>query len=165
MSLTASPLRADEWAKLRAIRLTALHSDPGNFFRSLAEELARPDAEWRALLEDDSRVVFGIFDGDHLLGLTAAYADDTDPTGRTCGFGMTWLTPEARGKGAARLIYACRIDWAKARGFARIAVSHRADNEPSRRAMLAAGFREIGRRDHVWPDGAAVEDVMYELLL
>ena len=43
--------------------------------------------------------------------------------------------------------------------------AERAGNEPSRRAMLAAGFQEIGRRDHVWPDGAAVEDVQYELVL
>lgn len=165
MTLTARALGPDEWAKLRAIRLRALADAPGNFFRSLAEEEREPEAYWRALLDGDGKAVFGIFAGDALVGITAAFRHRDHPEGDTGALGMTWLAPSVRGKGGGRLIYACRLAWARAQGFRRIKVGHRAGNEPSRRSMLAAGFVEVGRRPYVWPDGEAADDISYELVL
>lgn len=165
MTLTARPLRPDEWQDLRAIRLRALADAPGNFFASMAEEEARPETHWRDLLDGEGKAVFGIFDGDALVGITAAFRHRDDPTGETGGLGMTWLDPSVRGRGGGRVIYDCRLAWARAQAFRRVKVGHRDGNEPSRRAMLAAGFRPVGRRPWTWPDGAEADDIMYELVL
>lgn len=109
--------------------------------------------------------MFGIFDGDRLVGITAAFRHRDDPSGETGGLGMTWLDPAVRGRGGGRVIYDCRLAWARAQGFKRVTVGHRDGNEPSRRSMLAAGFRPIGRRPYVWPDGAEADDIKYELVL
>jgi RimJ/RimL family protein N-acetyltransferase len=159
------PLRPDEWPAFRSLRLRALATDPGNFFRSAEEEEVRPEGEWREMLESDDGAVFGLFDADRLIGLTAVYIDRAIAARDSAGLGMTWLDPAYRGRGLSALIYDARIAWARDKGLARIIVSHRADNEPSRRAMLAHGFRPTGTAPHEWPDGRTVDNISYELPL
>ena len=159
------PLRPDEWKAFCALRLKALTTDPGNFFRTEAEERGRPEADWREMLESDDGVVFGLFDGQALIGITAVYVDRAIAARDTAGLGMTWVEPAYRGRGLSALIYAVRISWARGKHLARIAVSHRDGNEPSRRAMLAHGFRQTGATAHSWPDGAVMHNISYELPL
>ena len=97
------------------------------------------------------------------VGLTGAFRDRDDPSGRTAAFGMTWLDPAYRGRGVARLYYDVRIAWARAQGFARIEVGHRASNAASGAAMRRAGFVRTGSRPHLWPDGVWEDDVVYAL--
>lgn len=158
-------LLPEEWQAFRAVRLAALAESPGNFFRTAAEERARPERDWREMLTSDDGAVFGLFDGERLVGLTAVYIDRAIPARDTAGLGMTWVAPAYRGRGLAATIYAARIGWARDKRLARIIVSHRDGNEPSRRAMLAAGFSETGRAPHRWPDGELVDNIDYELPL
>lgn len=154
-------LTVDDWRENRAIRLEALSESPGNFFTSLAEAEARSDDQWRGMLMSATLVVFGLFDGDDLAGITAITRGE-DGTGTLA---MSYIRPAWRGRGLSGEFYRVRLAWAREHGLTRLLVSHRADNEPSRRAMLAAGFRQVGSRPHVWPDGAEVADLQYELLL
>lgn len=159
-------LVADDWAAFKAIRLRALTTEPGAFFTSVAAAAARSDDDWRAMLIGEEQAVFGAFDDETLVGITAVFTDrDADPSGRTALFGMTWLDPGWRGQGFTHLYHAARIAWAKARGFALLTVGHRASNAASRRAILAAGFVPVGAQPHRWPDGAVEDDVLYELRL
>lgn len=165
MTVTIRPLAPVEWEAFRDIRLAALAESPGNFFATLADARDGPQERWLEMLESDDGVVFGLFDDARLVGLTAVYVDRAIAARDTAGLGMTWVAPGWRGRGLSAMIYAARIAWARERGLRRIIVSHRASNEPSRRAMLAAGFREIARRPHRWPDGVEEDDVAYELAL
>lgn len=165
MSVTLRRLVPADWQAVRAVRLRALAESPGNFFASLADAQALPDHRWRDLLGQDKAALFGAFDEEGLVGITGVFTDRDDPSGRTAAFGMTWLDPMYRGGGIGHLFYAERLAWARARGFARVEVSHRASNTPSRRAMLAAGFRQIAVRPHRWPDGTEEDDLLYELVL
>lgn len=165
MTVAIRQLAPDEWQTFRDLRLKALASDGGNFFRTATEERELPEAHWRGMLESDEGAVFGLFDGDALIGITAVYIDRAIPARDTAGLGMTWVEPAYRGRGLSALIYGTRIAWARRPGVRRIAVSHRAGNEPSRRAMLAHGFVLIGATPHEWPDGAMVDDVSYGLAL
>jgi RimJ/RimL family protein N-acetyltransferase len=165
MVLTLRRLDAADWRALRAVRLQALADQPGSFFRSLAEDEAEPDDHWRAMLTRPTAALWGAFDGDRMVGLTGAFTDRDDPSGMTAAFGMTWLDPAYRGRGVSRLCYEARIGWARARGYARIHVGHRASNAASAAAMRRAGFRPIRREPHLWPDGMWEDDVIYELLL
>lgn len=149
----------------RQIRLEALSEFPGNYFTSLADAEARTEADWRAMLTDRKMAIFGLFDGDALAGLTAIYIADEDPTGRTAGFAMSYIRPAWRGQGHAAALHKTRLDWARANGMTRVIVSHRASNEPSRKAIERSGFTRIGARKHLWPDGVEEDDVQYELML
>ena len=150
---------------LRAVRLRALADAPGNFLRTLAEEQSRPAVHWSDLLAAPATAMFGLFDCAAIIGLTAAYTDRDDPSGTTAGFGMTWLDPAYRRRGLSALFYAERIAWARSTGLHRIRVGHRASNIASGAAMRAAGFRPIGRRVHVWPDGVTEDEILHDLNL
>lgn len=158
-------LTEGDWEANREIRLEALASHPGNYFTSLAEAEARTEADWRAMLTNPALVVFGLYDGDALAGLTAAYIADGDPGGRTMGLAMSYIRPAWRGRGLTALLYAARLGWARERGMTRVIVSHRASNTPSRKAIERHGFRRTGAVMHRWPDGADEENIEYELML
>ncbi|MCW3848667.1 GNAT family N-acetyltransferase [Sphingomonas sp. LB-2] len=158
-------LTADDWRANREIRLEALAEFPGNYFTSLAEAEARSDEKWRAMLADPKMAIFGLYDGDALAGLAAIYIADEDPSGRTAGFAMSYIRPVWRGHGHAATLHRARLDWARANGMARVIVSHRASNEPSRRAIERSGFTRTGATLHRWPDGIEEDNVEYELRL
>ena len=163
MTLALRRPGADDWRALRAIRLRALADAPGSFFRSFAEDEAQPDAHWQAMLVSSTTALWGAFDSDRIVGLTGAFRDRDDPSGRTAAFGMTWLDPAYRGQGVSRLYYDARIVWARAQGFAWIEVGHRASNAASGAAMRRAGFVPTTRRAHLWPDAVWEDEVVYAL--
>lgn len=158
-------LSVEDWEANREIRLEALAEFPGNYFTSLAEAKARTEADWRAMLNDPKMAIFGLFDGEALAGLTAIYIADEDPSGRTAGFAMSYIRAAWRGQGHAAVLHRARLDWARDNGMTRVIVSHRASNEPSRKAIARSGFTRIGARLHRWPDGVEEDDVQYELRL
>ena len=59
--------------------------------------------------------MFGLFDGDCLIGITAAFALAEDPAAQTAIFGMSFILPEYRGRGLSRLLYEARLEWTRAR--------------------------------------------------
>ena len=149
----------------REIRLEALAEFPGNYFTSLAEAQARTEEDWRAMLADPKMAIFGLYDGEALAGLTAIYIADEDPSGRTAGFAMSYIRPAWRGRGHAATLHKARLDWARANRMTRVIVSHRASNEPSRRAIERSGFTRTGATPYRWPDGVEEDNVEYEMRL
>ncbi len=160
-------LQSDDWLALRELRLHALRSELGLFYKHPDEEAALPEDHWRALAAGgEGAQVFGLFDGERLVGITRTFTDSDDPTGRTVGFGMSYLSPEYRGRGFASLFYKTRFAWVRARPhFRRVIIAHRGSNVASRRTIEKFGFRCIERIPHRWPDGTDDDDVCYELLL
>jgi RimJ/RimL family protein N-acetyltransferase len=160
-------LRTDDWLALRDLRLHALRSELGLFFKHPDEEAALSEDDWRAWAAGSERgQIFGLFDGERLVGITGTFVDGDDPTGSTVGFGMSYLAPEYRGRGFASLLYEARFAWVRARPhIRRVTVSHRRSNEASRRSIEKFGFRWIADVPHRWPDGTDDDDVCYELIL
>lgn len=159
-------LEPGDWQTFREIRLQALRGDPGFFFAPLSEEAALPPAEWQKRLERTAQCFFGYFDGTKLVGITGVVTAREDASGRTALFIASYLQPAYRGRGIAALFYKARFDWVREQPrIDRIVVSHRASNEPSRRAILGHGFVETGRALRRWPDGATDDEVLYEIRL
>ncbi|MDF7777226.1 GNAT family N-acetyltransferase [Sphingomonas sp. AOB5] len=155
-----------DWRANRAIRIEAVAANPGLYFTTLAELEARSDDAWRAMLENSDLAIFGLYDGNLLIGLTAAYIDrDSDPSGRTAGLAMSYIRPAWRGRGLTSLLYAPRLGWAREQGCTLIHVTHRASNLPSMRAIQRHGFTLTGKELHLWPDGEEEENFRYELML
>ena len=153
-----------EWAIFREFRLGALRAAPGVFATSYEEAAARSQQEWEAPIIGHAHRVFGLFDGAHLIGITAALTWREDPSGQTAVLAMSFILPEYRGRGLSRLFYEARLDWIRSQPqFRRVIVSHRASNEAPRRTNHRYGFVPTGRVEHVWPDGESEEEITYEL--
>jgi GNAT superfamily N-acetyltransferase len=163
-SIHIRPLAASEWSTFRDFRLHALQSEPGLFQTSYADAVKRTEDDWRTLLASEWQQIFGLFDGDRLIGITAVFTSRQDAA--TAMLAMSFILPEYRGRKLSRFLYEARLGWVKQRGtFRRMVVGHRASNKPSEGAMRAAGFRETHRESHTWPDGAVEDEIFYELTL
>jgi len=160
-------LTAADWQALRALRLHALRSAPGNFFSAYEAEATKTDEEWIALAAGDAaHQLFGLFLGERLVGMSGVFTDREDSTGLSAVLGMTYIQPEFRGRGLVARLYQARLAWARAHPqFLRAHVGHRRSNEPSRRAILRAGFTWTETRQRSWPDGAEEAYEAYELKL
>jgi GNAT superfamily N-acetyltransferase len=127
-----------DWRPNREIRLEALAGSPGAYFTSSAEAAARSDMQWQAMVADPDTAVFGLFDAEPLIGLTAIYIDKEDPTGRTAGLAMSYIRPAWRDRGLTKHLYEARLDWAQAR------LGARAGQPPRRQRAVAP--RNAGAR-------------------
>lgn len=154
----------EDWEIFRSLRLRALSMHPGFYCGTLLEADSRPPEEWQEMLDGQGKQIFGLFDNDKLIGITAVFTCRDDPTGQTGVFAMSFIEPAYRGQGYSDFYYKTRIGFGiKHLPWTRLSVSHRADNEPSRRAILRHGFVFIGKREKDWPDGQRMEEFMYEM--
>lgn len=164
MRPTVRELAPSDWAAFKAIRLRALRTEPGFYGAAYADAAERTDAEWAALIRGDDRQIFGLYDGDALIGIGGAYLDEGDPSRSTGLLVMGYVDPAHRGRGAAGLLLDARLYWfGKRAATTRIRIARRATNEPMRRLLERRGFRERTRTPKTWPDGGVDDEVVYEL--
>jgi len=163
-SVIIRALDPSEWAVFRDLRLEALRAAPGFFVTSYDEALVRTPEEWQNTIKGPAHQVFGLFDGEHLIGITAAFTWREDPSGKTGILAMSFILPEYRGRCLSRLLYEARLDWIRTNPhFKRVVVSHRLSNEVARRAIRRYGFQPTGRTSRTWPDEVIEDEVWYEL--
>ena len=164
MTISIRPFTPDEWADLRAIRLRALQNHPDVFSSNYKREEAYDEARWREMIAQDTGCVFGLYDGDKVIGLTGVFVSRDDPTGKTAVFAMSYIDPAYRGQKLSRYLYEARIGWAQAQPqIEKIVISHRESNEASRRANQAFGFQHIDTQAKDWPDGTSENEMIYQL--
>lgn len=156
-------LLPSEWAEYKSIRLEALQSNPEMFGSSYLKEVTYSQNDWIALLENDKRAIFVLYNIDSIIGLTGVAIDRDDATSAVLF--SSFIRPEHRGKGMARLFYQARIDWAREKKCSSITVSHRAGNEISKAANQRFGFKYTYTKEVTWPDGVSADEVMYVLQL
>jgi RimJ/RimL family protein N-acetyltransferase len=147
------------------LRLKSLLTDPTVLTSNHAYEANHPDEHWQKMLADNaSRQIFGLFDGDKLVGATAVRAEQDDPS--AVRFWGSWLEKSWRGLGLTEMFYQARFDWVRQRPhIRRIVISVRASNHPSRRAIERHGFTLVKEVPHKWSDGVTEADCVYEMLL
>jgi RimJ/RimL family protein N-acetyltransferase len=164
MKMNIRPLSPSEWETFRDIRLYALKTAPGMFESTYEQASARSEADWRALLAPERQQVFGLFDGEKLVGIAGVFTSRDDPA--TAHLIMDFILPAYRGKGLWRQMYSARLDWARRRStFRRVVVAARESNGPSLGAMRAAGFQPTHCEAHTWPDGATEDEIWFEIKL
>ena len=164
MKMNIRPLLPSEWEMFRDLRLKALKSEPGVFGSTYADAVKRTEADWRALLSPERQQVFGLLDGNTLIGISAVFTSRDDEA--TAQLVMHYILPEYRGRKLSRLFYEAGLDWARGRkSFRRVIVAARASNAASNAAMRAAGFQPTHREALTWPDGATEDEIWYELRL
>ena len=164
MSIYIRVFRQDEWQVLRDIRLRAITAHTGYFFADPEVTRNQPDDYWLETLDGKGKQVFGLFDGDKIIGLCAVFTWREDPTGRTGVMAMDYIDPDYRRRGYTELMYSARIDFAIGHeAWDKLSIGHREGNEPSRRAIIKHGFVLIETKNVDWPEGERDVEYVYEL--
>jgi GNAT superfamily N-acetyltransferase len=108
---------ADEWARLRDLRLQALADAPEAFAATLAESAARTDDEWRQrYAQDAGQATFvEMDDAGRFTGMASGFRDG--PIVLLAGM---FVVPECRGRGLGRRLVEAVEAWAIETGAARV---------------------------------------------
>lgn len=143
---TVRAFSAGEWHVYRDLRLRALADSPDAFGSTLAEETARPDAEWARRLASgvDSQMNLPIIaevDGEP-IGLAWGRIDTSDPD--VAVLYQMWVAPSHRGAGAGRRLVETVIAWARVRNVSSVDLGVTCGDSPARRLYERAGFKPIG---------------------
>lgn len=157
MTVDVRAVRADEWPALRDLRLRALAEDATAFGDTLAKASARTDDEWRRYADDGaSAVTFVAVDAGRFVGMSRGRVLDGGPDAGL--FGM-WVAPEARQRGAGRRLVFAVLDWARAKGAARVVLEVAEKRAAARGLYAACGFVETGatRPNESWPGVVELE--------
>ncbi len=157
------PMAEQDWRRAKAIRLAALADTPDAFGTTLAEDEARPDAEWRARLAASDRVTFvaELTGEDVGLVVCAPFEGLQD----TAGLFAMWTAPEARQSGIGSALVQAVVDWARQRGYKKVAL----DVADTNRAAIALyekhGFMPTGEVSTLPPPRTHVTEHRRECVL
>jgi RimJ/RimL family protein N-acetyltransferase len=164
MNISIRPLKPADMQAFKAIRLKALQAHKNVYLGKYEDAITRPDFEWLEMLDQKGKCIFGLYDVDKMIGLTAVFTWKEDPKGETGVLAMSYIEPEYRKLGLSRHFYEARIHWALQHlPWKKLVVGHREGNEASRRAMIGNGFKFTNKKKILWPDGIEDWEYNYEL--
>jgi GNAT superfamily N-acetyltransferase len=134
-------LTADQWQRLRDIRLRSLKESPHAFGGQLEVESKFLETEWRNKFSTLDYLIAAIDGVDIALMSVETFAGDH---GATCWIGGCWSDPLFRGQGALRALFDYVDLHAKERGWQRQGLGVWTDNEGAIAAYRAIGFENAG---------------------
>lgn len=144
-------ITADDGPVLRQVRLRALADSPWAFGETLAEAQKRPAEEYEELARRcagaGDQAGWFAEDGGRPAGMVRAYAD-----GDAVELVAMWVAPEARGRGAGRLLVDAVVDWARRRGARAVYLQHAEGNDAARRLYARCGFVDTGEQSTMRSD-------------
>jgi ribosomal protein S18 acetylase RimI-like enzyme len=142
-------VRAEDWRRLRDLRLRGLHEDPDAFGSTYAETRKRPEAFWRAWAADhaqgDDRCTLLAFSAAAAGGLVRCQREPERPA--IFAVYSMWVAPELRRRGAGLALLEAAERFAAAGGGRAIELTVMEDAAPARALYERAGFRLDGRRE------------------
>ena len=141
MPFTIRPLRVDEAASYRDIRLEALRLHPEGFSASFEQEAARPLAFFEDRLTGS--VIFGGFRDDVLLATSGFRIQSGAKSAHKAMLWGMYVRLEARGSGLARRMVEAVLDHARNR-VELVQLTVVAGNLNAHRLYLSCGFQQYG---------------------
>ena len=138
------PVRRNEAAALRELRLRALGEAPGSFFSSVDSERDLPMASWEEWTASEDRVMFVAVQNGEWIGMAGALLPADKPG--TASLRWLWVAPVARGRGLARRLQQARTEWARVRGAVRLELAVAKNNEAVLELWCKLGFTPTGER-------------------
>jgi GNAT superfamily N-acetyltransferase len=149
-------LRADEWTRLKQVRLAALADAPYAFSKPLARARDLTDEDWQRVAREGAggEVSCGVlaWAGDRPVGLAFGLPDADDP--HRAYLVSMWVAPDHRGGPVAEQLLLAVEDWARGRGARELQAGVTGCNE---RAAAFYAKRGYLRRESCGPRHAATE--------
>ena len=141
-TVTTRPVTEDQWRVWRALRRTALATDPEAFGSTLADWSGPGDAEprWRGRLAAVALNLVADLEGEPVGMLSASL-----PVDGTAALISMWVAPPARGLGVGDALVHSALRWALEQGARRVVLDVRQAN-----GAAIALYRRHGFRDEGW---------------
>jgi len=140
-------LQAADAAQVRTLMLEAYDLAADAFTSTAQERAAEPESFWVKRIADPTgmRVAFGAFEGQDLMGTVALeFSAKPKTRHRALVIGM-YVTPSARGKGAARALLEAVVEYARAKeGVLLLTLTVTEGNVPAVDLYRSAGFQVFG---------------------
>jgi GNAT superfamily N-acetyltransferase len=140
-------LGEDDWAALRAARLTALGDAPYAFGSTLTREQEFGEDTWRA--RTHSGAVFAAWSDEGIVGLATALLEPDEPGWELVGM---WVSSRWRGTGVADRLVGSVCEHARGEGADWIGLWVTEANPRARAFYARLGFEMTGARQLVRPD-------------
>jgi ribosomal protein S18 acetylase RimI-like enzyme len=140
-------LDATHVAPYRAFMLRAYAEAPDAFTSTPEERAREPESWWVKRVADasGSSAAYGCFDGGALIGTVAVEFSSKPKTRHKAHLIGMFVVPEARGRGAARMLVDAAIGHCRARGgITSITLTVTDGNQPAIALYRKAGFRGFG---------------------
>ena len=141
MIIEVSELQADDWQRLRAIRLKSLQESPDVLEGSFEAESKESESDWREKFSKLTYLVASLPESD--VGLMSIEVLDGD-FGATCWIGGCWVSPEARGQGALRAMFNYVDQQTPVRDWSKQGLGVMEDNLAAIKAYEKLGFVAMG---------------------
>ena len=144
---------ADDWARLRDVRLRALAESPEAFGSTLAREQLYTDEQWRSWQQ--SSAWFMAFDGDRPVGLVGGRLDPDEWL-----LIAMWVAPEVRGQGVGRRLVDAVAGEAGRQGASTVVLHVTERNLVARKAYERLGFVATGEWESLAREGDQRRELM-----
>jgi len=141
MIIEVSELQANDWQRLRAIRLKSLQESPDVLEGSFEAESKEKEPGWREKFSKLTYLVASLPGSD--VGVMSIEVLDGD-FGATCWIGGCWVSPEARGQGALRAMFNYVDEQAPLRDWSKQGLGVMEDNLAAIKAYEKLGFVAMG---------------------
>ena len=143
MGVEVRPVRRDEAASLKALRLRALAETPQAFGSTLAREAAFTDDDWaQRAAATDERCVFVALDDGRWIGIATALAHAPDQPGPAL-VGM-FVDATSRGAGVVNALVDAVAGWVRDHEGRQVYLWATSTNTRAIRAYTRCGFRPTG---------------------
>ena len=154
-AFTVARAVGDDWADVRAVRLTALAESPSAFGSTLRREQGFDEARWRTWAT--SAAMFLARRDGEVCGLAGGVAGD-GPGERLLV--AVWVHPDARGQGASSLLLESVEQWARRDGAHSLRLWLTRGNIPAHQLYARRGYVETGRTQALRSNPELLEDEM-----
>ena len=156
-------LLPEDWQVFRDIRLLALQESAEAFGSSYAREVKLPESQWRDTLSEKDGAIFGLFEGDKIIGLGRVKTSSTNS--QQAGLFMGYIAAEYRGKGFSKELYISRITWAMNHpNLKTLFTINKESNLAAQGMNKGFGFKLVSRSTrNDWPDGSTDDELRFEL--
>lgn len=137
-------MRAEDWRRLKAVRLAALAESPSAFGSTHAAEAAMTDDAWAARAADGAsgseRATFFALDGDEVVGLVGGFLEGPGEMHLV----SMWTAPTARRRGVGRRLVAAVLEWAEESGAETVGLWVTRGNDAAELLYASMGFVRNG---------------------
>ena len=142
-TITCVELHADDWARLRDIRLRALTDSPHAFGGTFENESAFDEDKWRLEFQKQTYVISSV-DG---VDAGMMYVENLQGDfGATCWIGGCWSDPDYRGIGVMRSLFNYIDNHSSEKGWQRQGLGVWADNLVAINSYKSLGFTFAGEK-------------------
>ena len=140
-TITCVELDADEWVRLRDIRLSALLDSPHAFGGTYEKESLLDEQQWRLDFAKQTHIIASV-DG---VDAAMMYVENLEGDfGATCWIGGCWSDPDFRGMGLMRAMFEFLDNQGKERNWSVQGLGVWTDNNAAIAAYEKLGFVEMG---------------------